>query len=176
MWPVTAEDVFTGLADWRAAHPRATLQEIERTLDERLAVLRARMLEDLALTSRQADVQALAEEEGTATVLAEVQRLRAELEPVAQDAQAALVWTVVPTGAAGQAVVPVTGVLGQEVARRPARVREAQADRPEASGMQADHPAAPAQQASTLTRRYRPHKPGANHSWHHGSVERPRCA
>ncbi len=39
-WPVTAEDVLTGLADWRAAHPRATLQEIERTLDERLAVRR----------------------------------------------------------------------------------------------------------------------------------------
>ncbi len=34
-WPVTAEDVCTGLADWRAAHPRATLQEIERTSGER---------------------------------------------------------------------------------------------------------------------------------------------
>jgi len=62
-WPVTAEDVFTGLADWRAAHPRATFQEIERTLDERLAVLRARMLEDLALASTQADVEALPAEE-----------------------------------------------------------------------------------------------------------------
>ncbi len=62
-WPVTAEDVCTGLADWRAAHPRATLQEIERTLDERLAVLRARMLEDLALASTQADVEALPAEE-----------------------------------------------------------------------------------------------------------------
>ncbi len=62
-WPVTAADVFSGLADWRAAHPRATFQEIERTLDERLALLRARMLEDLALASRQADVQALAPEE-----------------------------------------------------------------------------------------------------------------
>ena len=62
-WPVTAADVFTGLADWRAAHPRATLQEIEQTLDERLALLRARMLEDLALASRQADVQALPVEE-----------------------------------------------------------------------------------------------------------------
>jgi len=65
-WPVTAADVFTGLADWRVAHPRATLQsvlEIERTLDERLALPRARMLEDLALASRQADVQALPVEE-----------------------------------------------------------------------------------------------------------------
>lgn len=67
-WPVMAADVFSGLADWRAAHPRAahpraTLQEIERTLDERLALLRARMLEDLALASKQADVQALPPEE-----------------------------------------------------------------------------------------------------------------
>jgi len=62
-WPITAADVFTGLADWRAAHPRATLQEIEQTLDERLALLRARMREDLALASRQADVQALPVEE-----------------------------------------------------------------------------------------------------------------
>jgi predicted RNA-binding Zn-ribbon protein involved in translation (DUF1610 family) len=63
MWPVTAADVFTGLADWRAAHPRATLREIEGVLDERLAALRARMLEDLALTSKHADVQALPVEE-----------------------------------------------------------------------------------------------------------------
>ncbi len=35
-WPVTAADVFTGLADWRAAHPQATLREIEGALDERL--------------------------------------------------------------------------------------------------------------------------------------------
>ncbi len=62
-WPVTAADVFTGLADGRAAHPRATLQEIERTLDERLALLRVRMLEDLALASKHADVQALPVEE-----------------------------------------------------------------------------------------------------------------
>jgi len=62
-WPITAADVFTGLAEWRVAHPRATLQEIERTLDERLAVLRARMLEDVALASRQVDVQGLPDEE-----------------------------------------------------------------------------------------------------------------
>jgi len=62
-WPVTAADVFTGLADWRAAHPRATLREIEGALDERLAALRARMLEDLALASARADLQALPVEE-----------------------------------------------------------------------------------------------------------------
>lgn len=62
-WPVTAEDVFTGLAEWRVAHPRATLREIEETLDARLAALRARMLEDLARASRQRDVAALPVEE-----------------------------------------------------------------------------------------------------------------
>ena len=62
-WSVTAADVFTGLADWRTAHPQATLREIEGALDARLAALRARMREDLALASKQADVQALPVEE-----------------------------------------------------------------------------------------------------------------
>jgi len=51
-------------------------------------------------------------------VLAEVQRRRADLEPVARGAHASLVWTGAPAGAAGQAGVPLTGVLGQETARR----------------------------------------------------------
>ncbi|GAC1428554.1 MAG: hypothetical protein NVSMB65_01830 [Chloroflexota bacterium] len=62
-WPVTAEDVFTGMAEWRVAHPRATLREIEEALDGRLAGLRARMLEDLAQASRQRNVAALPVEE-----------------------------------------------------------------------------------------------------------------
>jgi len=62
-WPTTAEDVFTGMADWRVAHPRATLREIEEALDAHLAVLRARMLEDLALASARRDVAGMAEEE-----------------------------------------------------------------------------------------------------------------
>jgi YgiT-type zinc finger domain-containing protein len=62
-WSATAEEVFTGMADWRAAHPRATLREIEAARDEHLAALRARMLEDLALRSAQTDVAALAPEE-----------------------------------------------------------------------------------------------------------------
>ncbi len=62
-WGVTAVDVFTGLADWRTAHPRATLREIEETVDQQLAALRAQMLADLAVQSRQADVAALPEDE-----------------------------------------------------------------------------------------------------------------
>lgn len=62
-WAGDAESVWSGLADWRAAHPKATLSEIEVALDERLDRLRARLLADLALASAAADVrEALAEE------------------------------------------------------------------------------------------------------------------
>ena len=62
-WAGEAESVWSGIADWRAAHPKATLSEIEAALDERLDRLRARLLADLALTSAAADVrEALAEE------------------------------------------------------------------------------------------------------------------
>jgi hypothetical protein len=57
-WAGDAESVWSGLADWRAAHPTATLSEIEAALDERLDRLRARLLADLALASAAADVQA----------------------------------------------------------------------------------------------------------------------
>jgi hypothetical protein len=46
------------MADWRAAHPKATFTEIEAALDERLNQVRARVLADLALASRAADLQA----------------------------------------------------------------------------------------------------------------------
>ena len=54
-WNALAADVMLGMKDWRVAHPRATLREIEAALDERLARMRARMLEDLALASTAAD-------------------------------------------------------------------------------------------------------------------------
>ena len=56
-WAVEAESVWSGLADWRAAHPKATLNEIEAALDERLDRMRARLLGDLALASAAADVR-----------------------------------------------------------------------------------------------------------------------
>ena len=46
-----AEAVLTGFKEWRLQHPRATLSELEAALDGRLAVLRARLLEDAALAS-----------------------------------------------------------------------------------------------------------------------------
>ena len=62
-WSADAASVWTGMADWRAAHPRATFSEIEEALDERLNRLRARLLADLALASAAADVRAASTEE-----------------------------------------------------------------------------------------------------------------
>ena len=57
-WSRDAASVWTGMADWRAAHPKATFSEIETALDERLNQVRARVLADLAMASRAADLQA----------------------------------------------------------------------------------------------------------------------
>jgi YgiT-type zinc finger domain-containing protein len=51
-----SEDVLVGMKEWRQAHPKATLREIETALDEKLAKVRARMLEDVALASTAADL------------------------------------------------------------------------------------------------------------------------
>jgi YgiT-type zinc finger domain-containing protein len=50
-WEQVAQEVLTGLKDWRAQHPRATFAEIEQALDTRLSRLRTRLLEDVALAS-----------------------------------------------------------------------------------------------------------------------------
>jgi YgiT-type zinc finger domain-containing protein len=50
-WREFAEEVISGMKEWRLTHPRATLAEIEAALDDRLARLRARMLQDAALAS-----------------------------------------------------------------------------------------------------------------------------
>ena len=57
-WRVLTEEVITGMQEWRQQHPKATFREIETALDERLARVRARMLEDAALLSRSADLTA----------------------------------------------------------------------------------------------------------------------
>jgi hypothetical protein len=54
-WRMLSEEVITGMKEWRLQHARATLTEIEMALDERLARLRARMLEDAAMASAMAD-------------------------------------------------------------------------------------------------------------------------
>lgn len=62
-WQELAEEVLSGMKEWRLQHPKATLTEIETALDERLGRMRARMLEDAALASAAADISMAQEEE-----------------------------------------------------------------------------------------------------------------
>lgn len=54
-WREAAEEAFTGIRQWREAHPRATLTEMEDELDARLSRLRAQVLQEVVLTSPAAD-------------------------------------------------------------------------------------------------------------------------
>src|SRR5450756_2289622 len=64
-WQQLTEEVITGIKEWRLAHPKATFKEIETALDERLAKVRARMLQDVALASRAADLRGRSGEDST---------------------------------------------------------------------------------------------------------------
>lgn len=55
-WQQEVDAVLIGMKEWRLQHPRATFQEIEAALDEHWAMVRARMLQDLALASAAAKV------------------------------------------------------------------------------------------------------------------------
>ena len=59
-WTALAEAAFDEVTTWRQQHPTATLREIETTIDERLAKLRAQMLQDTALASAAADLARVA--------------------------------------------------------------------------------------------------------------------
>ncbi len=56
-WHKLTDEVITGMKEWRMQHPKATFREIETELDQRLAVMRARMLEDAALLSRATEAE-----------------------------------------------------------------------------------------------------------------------
>jgi YgiT-type zinc finger domain-containing protein len=45
------DDVATTLTTWRAAHPEATLAEIERAVDAHLSAYRAALITDLAMAA-----------------------------------------------------------------------------------------------------------------------------
>ena len=62
-WQQGAGAILSGFTAWRLRHPRATLREIEAALDERLARLRARLLEDAALASAATGLRALPAED-----------------------------------------------------------------------------------------------------------------
>ena len=50
-WKGQGDDVISGMLEWRMQHPKATFREIEKEVDERLAVMRARMISDAAMAS-----------------------------------------------------------------------------------------------------------------------------
>jgi predicted RNA-binding Zn-ribbon protein involved in translation (DUF1610 family) len=52
------EEVMSEMKEWCLQHPKATLRQIEQALDDRLAKLRARMLQEAALASAAADIKA----------------------------------------------------------------------------------------------------------------------
>ncbi len=62
-WHELAEEVISGMKEWRLQHPKASFGEIEQALDERLGKVRARFLQDAALASAAADIRAAQAEE-----------------------------------------------------------------------------------------------------------------
>jgi YgiT-type zinc finger domain-containing protein len=54
-WNGMGEEIISGIAEWRQQHPQATFREIEAEVDQRLSVLRAKMLGDAALSSTQTE-------------------------------------------------------------------------------------------------------------------------
>ena len=54
-WNGLGEDAVSGMLEWREQYSKATFREIEKEVDERLAVMRARMLSDAAVASSSAE-------------------------------------------------------------------------------------------------------------------------
>jgi ribosomal protein S27AE len=50
-WQQQSQDVAKRLAEWRNAHPKATLAEIEIAVDEQMHQARARLIEEVAQSS-----------------------------------------------------------------------------------------------------------------------------
>jgi hypothetical protein len=46
-WEKLAQEVLSGMKEWTIQHPRATFAEIEEAIEEQVARMRARMLEDV---------------------------------------------------------------------------------------------------------------------------------
>ncbi len=56
-WQAQAQVARQELGQWRQQHPTATFTEIEAAVDQQVDMLRAQLVEDLALASRAADLQ-----------------------------------------------------------------------------------------------------------------------
>jgi RNase P subunit RPR2 len=62
-WRTLSEEILSGMKEWRLAHPKATLREIEQEASERVSRLQARMVQDVAVASPTADWRSLPQEE-----------------------------------------------------------------------------------------------------------------
>lgn len=58
-WDELFAEAEEEIRQWRAGHKRATLTEIENEVDAQLAVVRARMVQELALESEMADMRSV---------------------------------------------------------------------------------------------------------------------
>ncbi len=57
-WKEQGEEAVAAVAQWRVAHPQATLAEIEQAVDEQMNRLRARLIEQAAQVSAAAESEA----------------------------------------------------------------------------------------------------------------------
>ncbi len=62
-WVRKFRQASSEISDWRSQHPRASLTDIEETVDEELAKVRAAMIQELALESALTDIKRLARKE-----------------------------------------------------------------------------------------------------------------
>lgn len=62
-WNDLFEEASQEMESWRRKHEKVTLTEIEDTVDSKLARMRAKMIEDLAMVSELADLRSMAREE-----------------------------------------------------------------------------------------------------------------
>ena len=53
-WSGVSAEIMDGIAEWREQHPKATLREIEKEIDNRLSNLRVKMISDTANQSARA--------------------------------------------------------------------------------------------------------------------------
>lgn len=51
-WRVLSEQILTDVKEWRRAHPKATLREIEEEIHARMSRLEAQLIEDTAQESK----------------------------------------------------------------------------------------------------------------------------
>lgn len=57
-WKEQGEQALTAVAQWRVAHPQATLAEIEQAVDEQMNRLRAQLIAQAAQASASAESEA----------------------------------------------------------------------------------------------------------------------